>query len=118
MVQLTDDEKFLFNEMTLTIEQSNGFAIENAKDIISFGFDPENTFIFSNINHMGLVTTAVACVLSFVYPVEPLKPLSHISLFLYFFFVFKSGEFYKNVVRISKSISCSAAKGTFGFNDR
>ena len=64
----------------MKIEQSNKFAAENAKDIMSFGFDPERTFIFSNLDYM-------------------------------------SGAFYKNVVKISKTITCNASKSTFGFND-
>lgn len=50
VVQLTDDEKFLFKDMK--IEEANEFAIENAKDIIAFGFDPSRTFIFSNLDYM------------------------------------------------------------------
>ena len=78
VVQLTDDEKFLFKDMK--IEDANKFAIQNAKDIISFGFDPKRTFIFSNLDYM-------------------------------------SGAFYKNVVKISKTINISTSKATFGFVD-
>jgi tryptophanyl-tRNA synthetase len=49
---LTDDEKFLFKQ-DLDVDDAYKFAIENAKDIISFGFDPERTFIFSNLDYMG-----------------------------------------------------------------
>ncbi|KAK0523435.1 tryptophan--tRNA ligase [Tilletia horrida] len=52
VIQLTDDEKFLFKP-NLTIEQVQKFSIENAKDIISVGFKLEKTFIFSNLNYMG-----------------------------------------------------------------
>lgn len=52
VVQLTDDEKFLFKQ-ELKIEDCEKFCKENAKDIIAFGFDPEKTFIFSNLQYMG-----------------------------------------------------------------
>ncbi|KAI8851472.1 tryptophanyl-tRNA synthetase [Chytridium lagenaria] len=52
VVQLTDDEKFLFKQ-DLKIEDARKFCIENAKDIMSFGFDPKRTFIFSNFDYMG-----------------------------------------------------------------
>jgi tryptophanyl-tRNA synthetase len=52
VIQLTDDEKFLFKQ-ELKIEDCEKFCKENAKDIIAFGFDPEKTFIFSNLQYMG-----------------------------------------------------------------
>ncbi len=51
VIQLTDDEKFLWKN--LSIEESMSLARENAKDIISLGFDVEKTFIFSNFNYIG-----------------------------------------------------------------
>jgi tryptophanyl-tRNA synthetase len=54
VIQLTDDEKFLFKP-DLKLEEAHKYAIENAKDIISFGFDPQRTFIFSNLDYMGQV---------------------------------------------------------------
>jgi tryptophanyl-tRNA synthetase len=51
-VQLTDDEKFLFKP-DLKIDDAHRFAYENAKDIMAFGFDPEKTFIFSNLAYMS-----------------------------------------------------------------
>ncbi len=50
VVQLTDDEKFLWKG--LTIEETHRLAYENAKDIIACGFDPDKTFIFSNLDYM------------------------------------------------------------------
>ena len=45
VVQMTDDEKFLWKD--ITIDDANKYAYENAKDIIACGFDPANkTFIF------------------------------------------------------------------------
>merc|ERR1719447_1653816 len=52
VIQLTDDEKFLWKE-NLTLEQCHKLAYENAKDIIACGFDPEKTFIFSDIDYVG-----------------------------------------------------------------
>ncbi|TIB68461.1 tryptophan-tRNA ligase Wrs1 [Wallemia mellicola] len=79
VIQLTDDEKFLFKG-NLKVEQTQGFARENAKDIIALGFNPEKTFIFSDFDFVG-------------------------------------GEFYHNVVRISKLITYNQAKAAFGFNE-
>ena len=52
VIQMTDDEKFLWKD--LTVEETNHLAHENAKDIIACGFDPEKTFIFSNLEYMRL----------------------------------------------------------------
>lgn len=51
MIQLTDDEKTLWKD--LTIEQSMKLARENAKDIVAMGFDVNKTFIFSNLDFVG-----------------------------------------------------------------
>lgn len=53
VIQLTDDEKTLWKD--LTVEQAMALARENAKDIIAMGFDVNKTFIFSNLDFMGLV---------------------------------------------------------------
>ena len=50
VVQMTDDEKFLWKD--LGIDEANRLAHENAKDIIACGFDKEKTFIFSNLEYM------------------------------------------------------------------
>ncbi|EDO16027.1 hypothetical protein Kpol_495p25 [Vanderwaltozyma polyspora DSM 70294] len=52
VIELTDDEKFLFKQK-LTINDVKKYARENAKDIIAVGFNPENTFIFSDLEYMG-----------------------------------------------------------------
>ena len=52
VIQLSDDEKFLWKK-NLTIAECERFARENAKDIIACGFDVERTFIFSNLNYVG-----------------------------------------------------------------
>ncbi|RIA99591.1 hypothetical protein C1645_684766 [Glomus cerebriforme] len=52
VIQLTDDEKFIFKP-ALTLEAVRQFAYENAKDIIACGFDPDKTFIFMNTDYVG-----------------------------------------------------------------
>lgn len=51
IIQLTDDEKFLWKNISM--EEAKSFAEENIKDIIALGFDPENTFIFSDLEYFG-----------------------------------------------------------------
>jgi tryptophanyl-tRNA synthetase len=52
VVQLTDDEKFLWKDY-LTLEECSRLAIENAKDIIACGFDIQKTFIFRDTDYLG-----------------------------------------------------------------
>ncbi|CCA69841.1 probable tryptophan--tRNA ligase [Serendipita indica DSM 11827] len=52
VIQLTDDEKFLFKN-ELTVEKVLEYTKKNAKDIIAVGFNPEKTFIFSNFAFVG-----------------------------------------------------------------
>lgn len=52
VIQLTDDEKFLFKQK-LKIEEVIEYSKRNAEDIIAVGFNPENTFIFSDMEFMG-----------------------------------------------------------------
>ncbi|XP_010512957.1 PREDICTED: tryptophan--tRNA ligase, cytoplasmic-like [Camelina sativa] len=47
VIQLTDDEKFMWKN--LTVEETQRLARENAKDIIACGFDVTKTFIFSKM---------------------------------------------------------------------
>ncbi|XP_066539512.1 tryptophan--tRNA ligase, cytoplasmic [Hoplias malabaricus] len=51
VIQLTDDEKYLWKD--LTQEECYRFAVENTKDIIACGFDVNKTFIFSDLDYMG-----------------------------------------------------------------
>jgi len=51
VIQMTDDEKFLWKD--LTVEEANRLAYENAKDIVACGFDMNKTFLFSNFDYMG-----------------------------------------------------------------
>ncbi|KAI1496784.1 tryptophanyl-tRNA synthetase [Biscogniauxia marginata] len=52
VIMLTDDEKFLFSEKR-TVEEVIGYSRSNCRDIISIGFDPAKTFIFSDYEFMG-----------------------------------------------------------------
>jgi tryptophanyl-tRNA synthetase len=51
VIQLTDDEKFLFKQ-ELQLEDCHRLAFENAKDIIACGFNPAKTFIFSDLDYI------------------------------------------------------------------
>jgi len=76
VIQLTDDEKFLWKGLNL--EESRRLAKENAKDIIACGFDVTRTFIFSDFDYVG-------------------------------------GAFYRNVVRIQRTVTMNQVRGIFGF---
>ncbi|KAF8415895.1 hypothetical protein L210DRAFT_3512055 [Boletus edulis BED1] len=52
VIQLTDDEKFLFKH-ELKLDDVRRFSRSNAKDIIAVGFNPKKTFIFSNLEFVG-----------------------------------------------------------------
>ncbi|XP_033217316.1 tryptophan--tRNA ligase, cytoplasmic [Belonocnema kinseyi] len=51
IVQLTDDEKSIWKN--IKIEDAITLAYKNAKDIIACGFESRNTFVFSNLEHIG-----------------------------------------------------------------
>lgn len=52
VIQMSDEEKFYFKE-SLSIEDTQRYCVDNIKDIIACGFDPEKTFIFSNFEYGG-----------------------------------------------------------------
>ena len=52
VIQITDDEKY-FHKQDLTLENSYNMGKENIKDIIAFGFNPDKTFIFSDIDYIS-----------------------------------------------------------------
>ena len=56
VIQLTDDEKFLWKDLTL--DETHALAIENAKDIIAVGFDVKKTFIFADTDYIRCVASA------------------------------------------------------------
>lgn len=51
IIQMSDDEKFIFKEGSKAkdLKNYNRLCYENAKDIIACGFDVKKTFIFSNL---------------------------------------------------------------------
>eukprot|EP00891_Asterochloris_glomerata_P000860 jgi/Astpho2/860/fgenesh1_pm.00016_%23_27_t len=51
VIQLTDDEKTLWKD--ITIPEARKLARENCKDIIACGFDINRTFIFSDYDYVG-----------------------------------------------------------------
>jgi len=51
VIQLTDDEKYLWKDLKL--EDCHQLSYRNTKDIIACGFDPNKTFIFSDLDFMG-----------------------------------------------------------------
>lgn len=51
VIQMTDDEKFLWKD--LKMEETRKMSIENIKDIIALGFDIKKTFIFSDLDYIG-----------------------------------------------------------------
>lgn len=58
VIQMTDDEKFLFkgeysDESGDNLDYFANLTIENARDIIACGFDPEKTFLFSDLRYVG-----------------------------------------------------------------
>jgi len=51
VIQMTDDEKFLWKD--LKQDEAMRLARQNVKDIIALGFDVEKTFIFADFTFMG-----------------------------------------------------------------
>jgi len=52
--QMTDDEKFLINP-EFTLDDSTGFAYDNALDVIATGFDRKRTKIIMDIKDAGIL---------------------------------------------------------------
>lgn len=57
VIQLTDDEKYLWQKDATkkdnSLEHYHSLAIENAKDIVALGFDVNKTFIFCDLDFVG-----------------------------------------------------------------
>lgn len=51
VIQLTDDEKFLWKDLKL--DECHKLGIENSKDIIACGFNLNKTFIFCDTDYIG-----------------------------------------------------------------
>lgn len=66
LFQMTDDEKFLFKDLTL--HDTTSMAYENALDFIALGFDPDNTKIIldsKNIDRLYPIALKVAKKINF-----------------------------------------------------
>jgi tryptophanyl-tRNA synthetase len=50
VIQITNDEKFLYKKFTF--EEIDAMTHENIKDIIAIGFNPQTTFIFTNTDYI------------------------------------------------------------------
>ena len=53
VIQITDDEKFLFRGTSFEELKTN--TESNIKDIIACGFNPNKTFIFNNLDYIGIM---------------------------------------------------------------
>ena len=53
VIQITDDEKFLYKDQNMELEDYMKMAHENIKDIIAVGFDIEKTFIFTDMQYIS-----------------------------------------------------------------
>lgn len=54
VVQMTDDEKFMWKRDTIPhVRDAYSMTRDNARDIIAMGFDPQKTFIFSDLHYVG-----------------------------------------------------------------
>eukprot|EP01096_Ripella_sp_DP13-Kostka_P009026 TRINITY_DN3405_c0_g1_i1.p1 TRINITY_DN3405_c0_g1~~TRINITY_DN3405_c0_g1_i1.p1 ORF type:complete len:419 (-),score=169.14 TRINITY_DN3405_c0_g1_i1:197-1426(-) len=60
VVQMTDDEKFLWKDITQ--EDAHRYMRENVKDIIALGFDISKTFIFSDYSYLGKMYPVVSAI--------------------------------------------------------
>jgi len=52
-IQVTDDEKFLEEKRNLSWEEVKKWTYENILDIAAVGFNPDKTFIFTDVEYMG-----------------------------------------------------------------
>jgi tryptophanyl-tRNA synthetase len=52
ILMLTDDMKLL-HSTSLSVPTVRRYTVENAKDILAFGFNPRKTFMFSNFDYVG-----------------------------------------------------------------
>jgi tryptophanyl-tRNA synthetase len=51
VVQMTDDEKFLWKDLQL--DEAYRLMLDNVRDIVAVGFDVQKTFIFSDLDYVG-----------------------------------------------------------------
>jgi tryptophanyl-tRNA synthetase len=86
------------------LEENYKFGYENIKDIIACGVKLEKTFIFSDLDYVGYVVVWVS----------PYTNADRLNGGIY---RFNRGAFYKNILRIAKSIPQSQSKAAFGFTE-
>lgn len=60
VIQISDDEKFFFKDLSLA--QCSTYAADNVRDIIACGFDSERTFIFSDLEQIGMLYPTVCAI--------------------------------------------------------
>lgn len=53
VIHLRDEEKFLFSDEKIKIEEIRKQTAENVKDILSIGFEVGKTFVFSDLDYIG-----------------------------------------------------------------
>ena len=51
LLQFTSDEKYLYNP-ELTPEKVRRYLIDNIKDVLAVGFDPDKTYVIENFRHI------------------------------------------------------------------
>ncbi|KAK7105025.1 tryptophan--tRNA ligase, cytoplasmic-like [Littorina saxatilis] len=61
VIQMTDDEKFLWKDNLKDPEETHRLAYENAKDIIACGFEENKTFIFSDFDYVNGAFYKMVC---------------------------------------------------------
>ena len=52
--QLTDDEKYFFTP-GLSLDDVKRYTYENALDLLAIGFEPENTYVLQDIEHIDMM---------------------------------------------------------------
>lgn len=55
VIQITDDEKYLKNQDGKSLDEISDYGRENIKDIMTIGFDPKNTFVFTNRQYINFL---------------------------------------------------------------
>lgn len=53
VIQISDDEKFLFRDVPFAGCEAEERVTSNIRDILAFGFDPQRTFVFRNTEYIG-----------------------------------------------------------------
>ena len=99
VIQLTDDEKFLWKDMKK--DETKRLAMENAKDIIALGMEEIATYLIWIESYFTRLVSGFDINKTFIF-----SDFQHIS-----------GAFYENMLQIMKHVTFNQVKGIFGFND-